>query len=388
MTGVRLLVYTDYVYVRDADGAVWADRAFARFLDGIANEIDVVITGRLSPDPGRSRYAMSAASDFIPIPYYESLARPSRVLPQATRSLRIFWRALDEVDAVWVLGPTPLTVALAFLAIARRRRLFLGVRQDLRQYARARHPGRRPIHVAADLLEATNRALARRYPIVVVGNELSRRYRSAPHRLELTVSLVSAKDIVDPGQALARPYEGEIRVLSVGRLETEKNPLLLADVLRRLRAEDPRYRLVVCGEGPLEPALRARLAELDLAEHAELLGYVPFEDRLLDVYRASHVFLHVSWTEGLPQVLFEAYASGLPVVATDTGGVAAAAEGSALLVPPGDAAAAADAVARLASDAALRRRLVTEGLERARAHTSESEQERLVRFLTSNGGRR
>jgi glycosyltransferase involved in cell wall biosynthesis len=87
-------------------------------------------------------------------------------------------------------------------------------------------------------------------------------------------------------------------------------------------------------------------------------------------------------------VLFEAYASGLPVVATDTGGVAAAAEGSALLVPPGDAAAAADAVARLASDAALRRRLVTEGLERARAHTSESEQERLVRFLTSNGGRR
>src|SRR5262249_54859450 len=56
----------------------------------------------------------------------------------------------------------------------------------------------------------------------------------------------------------------------------------------------------------------------------ELLGYVPLDDGLLDVYRTSHVFLHVSWTEGLPQVLFEASAAGTPVVATDTGGVGAA----------------------------------------------------------------
>jgi glycosyltransferase involved in cell wall biosynthesis len=385
---LRLLVYTDYVYSRDADGNVWADRAFARFLHGIGSEIDVVIIGRLRPGTGRSRHPIGRASDFIPLPFYESLARPTRALPPTGRSLRIFWRALDGVDAVWVLGPTPLTIALAILAIVRRRRLFLGVRQDLPQYARARHPGRRSIHVAADLLEATNRALARRHPIVVVGNELGRRYRSAPRRLVLTVSLVSGKDIVDPERALARPYDGEIRVLSVGRLETEKNPLLLADVLGRLRMADARYRLVVCGEGPLEGALRARLAELGLSEHADLLGYVSFDGGLLDVYRASHVFLHASWTEGLPQVLVEAYASGTPVVATDTGGVAAAAEGSALLVPPGDAAAAAGAVARLANDAVLRQRLVTAGLERARAHTFESEQSRLVRFLNAADDRR
>lgn len=382
---MRLLVYTDYVYVRDADGNVWADRAFARFLDGIAKEIDVVIIGRLRPDQGRSHYALQAPSAFIPLPYYESLVQPSRTLPAAARSLRIFWRALADVDSVWVLGPTPLTTALAFLARVRGRRLFLGVRQDLPRYARSRHPRRRSIHVAADFLEATNRALARRNPIVVVGDELGRRYRSAPRRLELAVSLVSSKDVVDADEALARPYDGEIRVLSVGRLETEKNPLLLADVLGLLRARDPRYRLVICGEGPLEAALSDRLAERGLAEHAELLGYIPFDAGLLDVYRSSHIFLHASWTEGLPQVLFEAYASGLPVVATDTGGVAAAAKGCALLVRPGDAAAAADAVERLTTDAALRQRLVTAGLERASAHTYAAEQARLIRFLTSGG---
>jgi glycosyltransferase involved in cell wall biosynthesis len=146
-----------------------------------------------------------------------------------------------------------------------------------------------------------------------------------------------------------------------------------------------RYRLVVCGEGPLEAALLARLADLDLAEHAELLGYIPFDAGLLDVYRSSHVFLHVSWTEGVPQVLFEAYASGLPVVATDTGGVAAAAQGCALIVRLGDAAGAADAVGRLTTDAELRRRLVTAGLKRVSAHTYPLEQARLIRFLTSGG---
>ena len=63
------------------------------------------------------------------------------------------------------------------------------------------------------------------------------------------------------------------------------------------------------------------LEELGVADHADLLGYVPITDGLLDVYRSSHAFLHVSWTEGLPQTLFEAFAAGLPVVATAVGGV-------------------------------------------------------------------
>jgi glycosyltransferase involved in cell wall biosynthesis len=378
---VRLLVYTYYVYRRDVDGTVSADRAFARFLDGVAGEIEVVVIGRLRPDSGRDHYTLGAIAAFVPLPHYVSLARPWSAMPAMVRSLRIFWRALDDVDAVWTLGPTPLTLAFALLARARGRRLFLGVRQDLPRYARSRHPGHRWIHLAADALDAASRAVARHHAVVVVGSDLSHRYRASPRRHELAVSLVRAEDVVRTEQALARAYDREVRVLSVGRLETEKNPLLLAEVLLRLRARDARYRLLVCGEGPLEAALRARLTALELADHADLLGYVPLGRGLLDIYRSSHVFLHVSWTEGLPQVLFEAYASGLPVVATDTGGVAAAAEGSALLVPPGDPAAAADAVARLATERALRERLIRAGLDRARAFTSEAEQAQLVRFL-------
>jgi glycosyltransferase involved in cell wall biosynthesis len=110
---------------------------------------------------------------------------------------------------------------------------------------------------------------------------------------------------------------------------------------------------------------------------------VALHEGLLDLYRSSHVFLHVSWTEGLPQVLSEAFASALPVVATDVGGVAEAVGEAALLVRPGDAAAAADAVARVSSDAELRRRMVSAGLTYARGHTLQSELDRVAEFINA-----
>ena len=141
-------------------------------------------------------------------------------------------------------------------------------------------------------------------------------------------------------------------------------------------------RLVVCGEGPLTAALRQRLTELGCSDHAELLGYVPIDAGLLERYRASHVFLHVSLTEGMPQVLTEAFASGLPVVATAVGGVPDAAGDAALVVPPSDAGAAAAAVVRIAQDGGLRARLIAAGLERARSQTFEAEVARVAAFIS------
>ena len=208
---------------------------------------------------------------------------------------------------------------------------------------------------------------------------IARNYSRAGRLLSISVSLVRDSDIADAGDAARRSWDGERTVLSVGRLETEKNPLMLADVLERLDGSD--WRLLICGECPLAGELRARLRELGVEDRAELLGYVPIHGGLLDTYRAANAFLHVSWTEGMPQVLLEAFASGTPVVATAVGGVPEAAGDAALLIPPGDPDAAARALERLASDPDLRRRLVTAGIERLRGRTLEAQSARVARFL-------
>jgi glycosyltransferase involved in cell wall biosynthesis len=376
---MRVAVYTDYVYRRVGD-VTYAERAFAVFLAALAPQVECLrLVGRLAPQGGPTRYALPAGVELAPLPHYASLADPVAALRSLVRSLGHMNRALRDVDVVWVLGPHPHAVVLALLAYMRRRRVVLGVRQDWPAYVRMRRPGKRWMHLSADVLEWIWRRLARRLPVVAVGPDLAANYAHAPAVLELMVSLVPAAAVGRP--AAAGDYGGELRVLSVGRIDQEKNPLLLADVLASLHGQSPRWRLLVCGEGPLAEALSSRFAQLGLGDRAELLGYVAMGDPLLQLYRSCHALLHVSWTEGFPQVLIEAFATGLPVVATAVGGVAAAAGDAALLVPAGDAEAAAEALRRVADDPDLRARLTTAGLERARELTLEAQTARLAHFL-------
>lgn len=376
----RVAAYTDYRYRRSGE-RIFAERAFALFLLALGERLErLVILGKVDPHDGESHYELGGGAEFAELPYYASMTRPLDVLRALAGSCARFWRELPGVDAVWLLGPHPLAVAFAALAVLRRRPVVLGVRQDFRRYVRARHPERRWIAVAGDALEAVWRGMSRVFATIAVGPELARLYPRS-QTLELAVSLVRAGDL-QPDAAQGPSYAGERLVaLSVGRLEQEKNPLLLADIAAVLSRSDPRWSLLVCGEGPLEDALRERLARLGVEDRVTLRGYVPHDRGLRELYRSSHALLHVSWTEGMPQVLYEAFAARLPVVATAVGGVPAAAGDAALLIEPGDAAAAADALRRIGDDSGLRERLSAAGLAQARGHTLEAEVEKVARFL-------
>jgi glycosyltransferase involved in cell wall biosynthesis len=375
---LRVAVYADNWYREHRDG-VYADRSLVIFISGVAAAAErMLLLGQLDPDLPRAHYRVPDEVDFVGLPSYPSLLSARAPLAMLA-GLRRFWRLLPEVDVVWLLGPHPLALAFAALAAVRRRRVALGVRQDFPTYVRSRHPGRWIVHLAGDVLERSYRLLARRCPTVVVGPELARSYSHAPRLLPISISLVRDSDVAGAGEMPRGGADGERTALSVGRLETEKNPLMLADVLERLDGSD--WRLVVCGEGPLEGALRARLRELGVEDRAELLGYLPIHGGLMDRYRAADAFLHVSWTEGMPQVLLEAFASRTPVVATAVGGVTEAAGGAALLIPPGDPDAAAGALKRLAADPELRGRLVAAGIERVRGQTLEAQSARVAEFL-------
>jgi glycosyltransferase involved in cell wall biosynthesis len=383
---MRLGVYTDMLFRRDGD-TISTRRAFVRFVAALGSEVDeVVVFGRLDRRPGRFPYALPAGRvRFVALPHYER-GTDLRSMARAVRgTCAIVGAQLRALDALWVFGPHPIAVVLAVYALAHGRRVVLGVRQDYPRYIARRLPSRRWLWAvpAARALDATFRLLARRLPTVALGQELGRRYAGGAPVLVTGFSLVSRGDLVPAPAALERSWDGDRVVLSVGRLDAEKNPLLLADVIARLRAGDARWRLVVAGDGPLRGALEARLRALGVGDAARVCGEVPNGPELWSLYRSSTAFLHVSLTEGLPQVLYEAQAAGLPVVATAVGGVAEALHGgrTGLLVDPGDAGACAAALERLAGDRALRDRLIAEGLRAVRDDTLEAQVQRLTAFF-------
>jgi glycosyltransferase involved in cell wall biosynthesis len=103
-----------------------------------------------------------------------------------------------------------------------------------------------------------------------------------------------------------------------GRLVEQKNPLMLVEVLSLLRGED--VGLLVIGDGPLGAAIRARAEALNVLERIEFCGALPHDAALQAIARGKVLLLPSLW-EGLPIVLLEAMAIGVPVVASAVGGV-------------------------------------------------------------------
>jgi glycosyltransferase involved in cell wall biosynthesis len=149
-------------------------------------------------------------------------------------------------------------------------------------------------------------------------------------------------------------------VTIVGRLAPIKNHGLLLDAAARLAGQGRAFHLAVVGGGPEEPALRARAAELGIADRVTFLGWRRDLDR---VYAGSDVVALTSRNEGTPVALIEALSAGRAVVSTDVGGVRDVLRGGelGLLVPPGDPEALAGALARLLDDPALRESLGRRG---------------------------
>ncbi len=380
-TGPRLAVYCDFSYRLDGE-LLTAELPFALFLRALASQYaKVTVAGRLDTSAPRFPYEMEGV-ELAPLPYYRSGAHLTAVLRSLPRATRRLWRLLGEADVVWVLGPNPpQAIALALLGLLRRRRVVLGVRQQLPELVRHRHPSRRLVWWSAGLLEGAFKLLARFADVVAVGGPLRRSYEKGRAVHEMVVSLVEPEDLLSETDD-TRGYEGqELKMLSVGRADPEKNPLLLLDVLREARLRDSRWRLEICGDGPMLAELSERAREMGLADRLRLHGHVAFGGELWAHYRGAHALIHVSMTEGTPQVLLEAFASRLPVVATAVGGVGEAVEGRGLLVAPRDAAAAAGALQRLVEDRELRRRYVAAGAQYAAAHTLPVESAKLARFL-------
>ena len=377
----RLAVFCDFSYRREGD-VITAELPFSLFLEALAGHFDAVtLIGRLDPTGTRFPYEMRGI-DLEPLPYYASGADLGAVMRALPAAVRRFWGVLARVDVVWVLGPNPPhAIVFALLALARRKRLVLGVRQQLPRLIRHRHPGRPHVWLAAWVLEQMFRMLGRVAGVVVVGPELAREYRHSRRLHTALISLLSDDDIT-AASADGRDYgAGRLRLLSVGRLDPEKNPLLMIDILREALRSDPRWRLEVCGDGSLADALRERADALAVGDRLVMHGHIGFGAPLWELYASSHALLHVSLTEGMPQVLLEAFAARLPVVATAVGGVPEMAGGRGLLIAPRDAQAGADAVQRLLDDPAERAGHVEAAAAYARQHTLQAESERLARFL-------
>jgi glycosyltransferase involved in cell wall biosynthesis len=168
----------------------------------------------------------------------------------------------------------------------------------------------------------------------------------------------------------SRSGSGTGRVLGVaGRLAPVKGIAYLIRALVWLRQEFPDVRLEIAGDGPQRPALESEAVTLGLTGAISFLGW---REDLPSLFSRWDVFVQPSLEEAFPVVTLEAMAAGLPVVATNAGGLPELVQDAetGLLVPPEDPPALADALRKLLADPVLRRAMGRAGHVRVRERFS------------------
>jgi glycosyltransferase involved in cell wall biosynthesis len=147
-------------------------------------------------------------------------------------------------------------------------------------------------------------------------------------------------------------------IVTVGRLDENKNQAMLIHAFSRIAAEFPKMKLVIYGDGECKEKLEDLVRSKNLADRISLPGSI--SDVPKHIYNAR-IFALTSNTEGMPNTIIEAMALGIPVISTDCpcGGPAQLIEDgvNGLLVPVGDAYALADAFRRILEDVELETRL-------------------------------
>lgn len=146
------------------------------------------------------------------------------------------------------------------------------------------------------------------------------------------------------------------RLLFVGRLTPQKSPETLLNAFSTVNQQGMSLTLQMVGTGPLRSELEHLVRNLRLGSAVQFLGHRSDVSALMQ--QATALVLPSEW-EGMPNVVLEAMANGLPVIASDVDGIRdVVVDGkTGVLVPAGDSNAMAQAIAKLVDDPELRRRL-------------------------------
>ncbi|MHC4415215.1 MAG: glycosyltransferase [Planctomycetota bacterium] len=170
-----------------------------------------------------------------------------------------------------------------------------------------------------------------------------------------------------PGAQSDEPF----RIVCVARFEEVKGHAYLVEACRLLRDRGVGFECHLIGDGPLRQTVERQIAQAGLKDRVKLLGARPYADVIEQLSRASVVVLATvpaasGKREGIPNVLKEAMACGLPVVASSISGIPELVDhgGSGFLVPPRDTSALADVLQRLHGAPAVRRQMGRAGRER------------------------
>jgi glycosyltransferase involved in cell wall biosynthesis len=389
---VKLGIVYHMPFWRAADGSLReVEGSFARYVDSLAPYFDEIslCVPVLSEPHGEGTPIRSANVTLAELPPFDG---PVHFYPRLPAMLLRLSRWVRGLDVLHCRIPSPAAIfafALARFASVPAFVLVVGDLEALLPTMPYRGVKRVLWRMYTSFEEWNVQRMTDSALAFANGAALAAKHARAGHQvIETTTTTISTSDIASRADTCTGP---RIRLLTVSRIDPRKGLRVLPDVVRRLQIRGHDVRLDLVGPAVGRPGEDERASvlqdagRLGIGADVRALGAVPL-DRLLSLYRDYDLFVLPTLPgEGIPRVLLEAMAAGVPIVTTRVSGIPSLIthEINGLLVESPSAVALADAVARIVDDGALRRRLIEAGYETARSFTLQAQAARMMRDVST-----
>lgn len=346
-----------------------------------------------------AEYSDICKSSFVLLPP-EDVGR-TRLPPLLASRLmsRTFRQMIASAGLLYVRMPSWVGAAFAAMAAATKTPLLVSVHGNWGQAYEAvasdmakSASRRRLAELQARHAEGVTRKLCRQsIANFFVGTTLRDHYSPGQSKPEFTFAnfLLTEKDRLPAEQLEKRLHGAEprpFRIIFVGQFSSRKGLGPFLKAAEALYQEGLDLEVILVGEGELAAQLPTLAPRLTAEARLKNRGYIPYGPALLATYLEADVFVLPSvGGEGVPKVVAEAMAQGLPVVATDVGstGELVKHNTTGLLVPPGSSPAIKTAISSLASDQGLRRGFAKAGWEASKTMTNDVQRRSIWEALHS-----
>jgi glycosyltransferase involved in cell wall biosynthesis len=392
---VKLGIVYHMPFWRDDTGALRElEGSFARYVDSLAPYFEEIVlcVPEKRHASGEGTAIRSANVRLAPLPDF---AGPLQFYPQLPSAMVRIARFVREIDLLHCRVPTPAGIFAFVAAQAARRPAFVLIVGDLKALLPTMpYRGlKRLLWRAYTAFEEWNVQWMADHSVAFANGAAL----AAKHSRDRHPVIQTQTTTIDAGEIASREDTcggASIRLLTVSRIDPRKGLRILPEVVSLLTARGLDVSLDIVGPAVGAPgeaegaAITASARALGVTDRVRLTGPVPL-DALMPLYRQYDLFVLPTLPgEGIPRVLLEAMAAGVPVVATRVSGIPSLIEHqrNGLLVDEPAAPPVADAIARLAGDGSLRRRIIASGYETARGFTLQAQAARMMQDVSSRLG--
>ncbi len=372
------LCFTSHVGFTKGEGVYYCTPGFAKLLEMIAplyDEVELCAPVLDDPPPKNDSKVCIPNLTLCPLPPYHRGCEIA-AFKYPLKLMRCLWPHIKRADAVLINLPNYLSILAWWVCLLQRKRFAIRMAGNWPEVIRLAFHNHGMFvlgNIAACPHQLLVKAIVKTSDVTIVnGQELADIYgRNNPHVVRVVSSTFHNTDIAS---TIAGSGFDECQILYAGRLQLDKGLSELFQAAKDLLAEGLKLRILLAGEGCRREDIRKEAEELGIIDRVEFLGWIAIE-KLKDIYRTCDIFVFPSYSEGMPKVITEAMANGLPVVVTNVGGMPSIVQDgkTGFVVPKKDAPALQNALRKLILDKPLRQRMAEVGLKRSHQFTMEAE---------------